>query len=98
MDEPIPSPTIPPKKPIDAHKLRIVARANKLFGRLRKAGTERDTAGNRRLLYSHYASLVLLSLFNPAMQSLRGIQEASQLKKVQKRLGTGRVSLGSLSE
>jgi Transposase DDE domain len=98
--------TVPPppakqkkKEPIkEAHRLRIVERANKLFGRLSKAGTERDTAGNRELLYSHYASLVLLSLFNPAMHALRGIQEASQLKKVQKRLGTGRVSLGSLSE
>src|SRR5687767_3184338 len=43
-------------------RLRIVARANELFARLRHAGCERDTAGNRRLLYSHYASLVLLSL------------------------------------
>jgi hypothetical protein len=82
----------------DVRHLRVVTRANKLFRRLRQAGTERDAAGNRQLLYSHYASLVLLSLFNPAMQSLRGIQEASGLKKVQERLGTGRVSLGSLSE
>lgn len=87
------------KKPIESVlQLRIVERANALFERLRRAGTERDKAGNRHLLYSHYASLILLSHFNPAMQSLRGIQEASQLKKVQKRLGTGRVSLGSLSE
>ena len=85
-------------KTFDIHKLKIVKRANSLFARLRKVGTERDKAGNRRLLYSHYASLVLLSQFNPAMQSLRGIQEASQLKKVQKQLGTGRASLGSLSE
>ena len=80
------------------HRLRIVARANALFARLRDAGCERDSAGNRRLLYSHYASLVLLGLFNPAMQSLRGLQSASPLRRVQKKLGTGRVSLGSLSE
>jgi Transposase DDE domain len=87
------------KKPLETVlQLRVVERANGLFERLRGAGTERDKAGNRTLLYSHYASLILLSHFNPAMQSLRGIQEASQLKKVQKRLGTGRVSLGSLSE
>lgn len=78
--------------------LKIVRRANRLFARLRDAGTERDTAGNRTLLYSHYASLVLLGLFNPALQTLRGLQQASQLKGVQKRLGVGRASLGSLSE
>ena len=78
--------------------LRVVARANDLFARVRDAGCERDAAGNRRLLYSHYASLVLLSLFNPAMQTLRGLQSASELRHVQKKLGTGRASLGSLSE
>jgi len=78
--------------------LRIVGRANDLFSRLRDVGTQRDTAGNRHLLYSHYASLILLSMFNPAMQSMRGLQEASELKKVQERLGIERASLGSLSE
>lgn len=77
---------------------RLVARANQLFARLAECGTERDTAGNRKLLYSHYASLVLLSFFNPALQTLRGLQQASALKSVQKRLGVGRTSLGSLSE
>jgi Transposase DDE domain len=78
--------------------LRIVQRANHLFQRLRDAGTERDKSGNRTLLFSHYASLILLSMFNPTMQSLRGLQSASEIKRVQKRLGCGRASLGSLSE
>jgi hypothetical protein len=82
----------------DIHRLRVVRRAKALFARLADAGCERDAAGNRTLLYSHYASLVLLSLFNPVMQSLRGIHTASGFKKVQKQLGTGRASLGSLSE
>lgn len=84
--------------PLEVRHYRILKRARHLFDRLHQAGTERDTAGNRTLHYSHYASLILLSLFNPAMQTLRGLQQASQLKKVQKRLGMGRVSLGSLSE
>jgi hypothetical protein len=84
--------------PDGIYKLKLVARAKGLFGRLCKAGTERDTAGNRRLLYSNYAALVLLSMFNPAMQTLRGLQQMSELKRVQKRLGVGRVSLGSFSE
>jgi hypothetical protein len=69
-----------------------------LLKRLAPAGCERDTAGNRRLLYSQYASLILLGLFNPTMQSLRGLSELSRLKKVQKILGGGKASIGSLSE
>jgi hypothetical protein len=88
----------PPPLELDIQKLRIVKRARRLFECLSQAGTARDKAGNRHLLYSHYASLVLLSMFNPAIQSLRGMAQASQLKKVQKQLGTSRVSLGSLSE
>ena len=34
-----------------------------LLGQLESVGTERDSAGNRTLLFSHYAGLVLLSLF-----------------------------------
>jgi hypothetical protein len=78
--------------------LRIVKRANHLFQRIRESGTERDKAGNRTLLFSHYSSLILLSMFNPMMQSLRGLQSASEIKRVQKQLGCGRTSLGSLSE
>jgi hypothetical protein len=37
-------------------------------------------------------------LFNPIVDSMRGLQQASNLKEVQKRLGVGRASLGSLSE
>lgn len=78
--------------------LRLLERARGLFARLSAAGTERDAAGNRTFLYSHYAALVLLGLLNPALQTLRGLQEASTLRVVQKRLGLKRVSLGSLSE
>jgi len=42
--------------------------------------------------------LVLLYLFNPIVTSLRGLQQASDFKKVQKKLGSPRASLGSLSE
>ena len=42
--------------------------------------------------------MVLLFYFNPIVDSLRGIQQASQLGKIQKNLGCSRASLGSLSE
>jgi hypothetical protein len=69
-----------------------------LFVRLRDVGTARDRAGNRDLFMDQYCMLVLLFLFNPVVDSLRSIQRASQLAKVQKALGCPRVSLGSLSE
>lgn len=77
---------------------RIVKQAVAAFDRLHDIGTERDSAGNRQLRFSHFASLVLLSFFNPAMQSLRGMQRASAFERIHKLLGGGRCSLGSLSE
>src|SRR5581483_6399512 len=42
--------------------------------------------------------LILLFLFNPAIKSLRSLQQASMLKNVQRRLKCPRASLGSFSE
>lgn len=70
----------------------------KILEPLHKIGTQRDRAHNRNLHMDQYCLLVLLWLYNPVIDSLRGIQQASELKKVQKRLGVGRASLGSLSE
>ena len=69
-----------------------------LFERLHGVGCERDRASNRRLHMDQYCALVLLFLFNPCVRSLRALQQASELKKVQKQLGCSRASLGSLSE
>ena len=69
-----------------------------LLGRLHDAGTERDRAGNRSLHFDQYCSLVLLALFNPTLRSLRSLQQASELSKVQQDLGVSRTSLGSFSE
>lgn len=69
-----------------------------LLERLHHEGCQRDRAGNRQLHYDNYCLLVLLYLFNPIVTSLRGIQQASELKKVQRKLGCPRASLGALSE
>jgi hypothetical protein len=65
---------------------------------LHQDATARDRAGNRRLFYDQYACLILLYFFNPIVNSLRGIQQASELDKVQRLVGGKRVSRGSLSE
>ena len=65
---------------------------------LHEVGTERDKAGNRKLFFDQYAGLILLYFFSPVLTSLRGIQQASGLRKVQRLLGKQKASLGSLSE
>ena len=69
-----------------------------LLESLRHVGCERDRAGNRLLHMDQYMALLLLYLFNPICVSLRSLQQASELKKVQRKLGVPRASLGSLSE
>lgn len=69
-----------------------------LLERLHDNATARDRAGNRCLFYDQYACLLLLFFFNPVVKSLRGIQQASTLGKVQRLFGCDRVSRGSLSE
>jgi hypothetical protein len=78
--------------------LKYLKRIASLLKRLRPVGCARDRAGNRNLFFDQYCGLMLLYMFNPIVTSLRGMQQTSQLKKVQRLLGCGRASLGSLSE
>lgn len=82
----------------DVVGLKYFDRLMPLLERLHDVGTQRDRAGNRELFFDQYCAYILLFLFNPIVTSLRGIQRASELKKVQKKLGCSRASLGSLSE
>jgi Transposase DDE domain len=65
---------------------------------LHDQATARDGAGNRLLHCDQLVSLLLLYFFSPVLTSLRGLQQASGLAKVQARLGCPRVGLGTLSE
>jgi len=78
--------------------LKYLKKLLPLLHELHDVGCARDKAGNRKLHYDQYCLLLLLYFFNPAMRSLRALQQASELKKVQRKLGVGRTSLGSLSE
>lgn len=93
-----PSDRQPKIKESDITGLKYFEQLAPLLRRLHDDGCQRDTAGNRKLHYDQYCMLILLYLFNPVVTSLRGIQQASELKKVQRRLGCSRASLGSLSE
>jgi hypothetical protein len=82
----------------DITGLKYFDKLKPLLERLHECGCERDKAGNRDLHYDQYCMLILLYLFNPVVTSLRGIQQASELGKVQRKLGCARAALGSLSE
>jgi hypothetical protein len=90
-----------PSDPANAtvvHGLKYLDQLNSLLKHLHGVGCQRDAAHNRKLHYDQYCMLILLFLFNPAIKALRGLQQTSELKSVQKRLGCPRVSLGSFSE
>jgi len=82
----------------DVTGLKYFDKLAPLLARLHEVGCQRDKAGNRRLHFDQYCMLVLLFLFNPVVRSLRAIEQASELRKVQRKLGCQRASLGSLSE
>jgi hypothetical protein len=52
----------------------------------------------RRLKQQDYLSLLLFGLFNPVVESMRGLCAASHLARVQKEICSHPVSLGSFSE
>jgi hypothetical protein len=85
-------------KQADLQGFKYLRKLLPLFERLHEAGCERDSAGNRMLHYDQYCCLILLQLFSPAVATLRLIQKASAMEKVQRILGCARTSLGSLSE
>ena len=58
-----------------------------LLARLHDVGCERDKAGNRTLHFDQQCMLVLPFSFNPVTRYLGAIEQASQLRKVQQKLG-----------
>jgi IS4 transposase len=87
-----------PVREADLCGFKYIQLLGPLLQRLHSVGTARDKAGNRQLFFDQYTALLLLYFFSPVVTSLRGLQQASGLDKVQRLLGIRRASLGSLSE
>lgn len=64
----------------DIQGLKHFAKIRKLLKSLHKTGCDR--ANNRNLHMDEYCLGVLLNMFNPTITSLRGIQQASELRNV----------------
>ncbi|UUO09261.1 IS4 family transposase [Blastopirellula sp. J2-11] len=86
------------QQPIHLQGLKYFAKLRPLLAQLHDDATARDTAGNRTLHFDQYCMLVLLYVLNPGISSLRALSQASELTKVQAKLGNAKASLGSLSE
>ena len=78
----------------DLQGFKFFERLRGLFATLHSSAAHR----NRKLFYDEYAMGLLFYFFNPALNSLRGLQRATGFEKVQKALGLRRMSLGSMSE
>jgi Transposase DDE domain len=88
----------PDPRPSSLQGQRLVQPVLKLITRLHGIGAERDRAGNRKLFYDQYVTLLLMYFCNPALESLRALQQATGWEKTRQKLGIERASLGSLSE
>lgn len=82
----------------DITGLKYFERIAPLLKDLHAEGCQRDKANNRKLFYDQLCMLMLMAMFNPIVDSLRGMEQASELEKVQERLKCRRASFGSLSE
>jgi hypothetical protein len=78
--------------------VNFLRRLEPLLARVRGASCERDRAGNRELFFDHLCSLILLTFFNPSVETLRDLNRASRIPQVRKKLGCKSTSVGSLSE
>jgi len=91
-------PLQPPVTEDQLQGFRYLDHFRPLFDGLHACATARDRAGNRELFFDQYACLLLLYFFSPTLTSLRGLQQATELDKVQQRLGVRRTLRGALSE
>ena len=87
---------VPPSSPLQGQ--RLLQPLLKLAERLHGVGAQRDHAGNRELFYDQYLVLLLMYFFNPSLQSLRALRQATGWEKTRQKLGIKQTSLGSLSE
>ena len=85
---------VQPKKPgeirvSDLRAFKLFKPFGKFLEKLRQA--EPVTSKKRELHFDEYVSLLLFYFFNPVVESLRGLQATTKLKKVQRKVCNRRV-------
>jgi len=98
MNETPPSPrgraAKPPVNDADVQGGQLLVRIMRLLAPLH----EHRPDAKRRLHYDEFCAWLLIYFFTPALDSLRGLQQASDIASLRQRLGLPRFSLGSFSE
>lgn len=97
----VPVPVTPALREKDLQRWRLIERfevalAAEVAQRGGLAGTWADP--DRQLQLQHYLGLFLFGLFNPVVETMRGLCGASALARVQREVSGRKVSLGSFSE
>jgi len=97
----VPTITTRPIREKDLQRWRLIERfqsalATEAAARGGWSGTWADP--ERQLQLEQYLSVFLFGLFNPVVESMRGLCEATELERVQREVSGRRVSLGSFSE
>ena len=86
-----------PKAPVQAAQIRGL-KYLRAFWEVLEPLRQIPSHGNRQFFMDQYVSLLLLHFFNPTLDSLRALQQATGLDNVQEVLGVRRTSLGAMSE
>lgn len=86
-----------PKPKITEDQIRGVKYLRDIMGLLEPLHAHKD-CHNRELHYDEYVAYLLLYFFTPVLDSMRGLQQASDFKVLKRKLGLRRFSLGSFSE
>lgn len=97
----MPKTTTPAVKPSDLQRWRLIERFRAVLAEevQQRGGPDGTWADPRRELeLEHYLGLFLFGLFNPVVETMRGLCEASELARVQREVCGRRISLGSFSE
>ena len=84
----------PPLRPKDVHGLKYL----RSFEELLKPLADLPVHGNRQFCMDHWVCLLLLHFFNPVLDSMRALQEATDFQNIQNVVGVKHTSLGSMSE
>jgi hypothetical protein len=87
-----------PKPPLSEAGLRQGQKYLRSFQELLRPLADLPAHGNRKFHYDDWVCLLLLHFYNPVLNSLRSLAEATDFQSIQDFVGVGHTSLGSMSD
>jgi hypothetical protein len=86
------------KEPLTESNVRQGQKYLRSFGEIFKPLAELPAHGNRQFHYDDWVCLLLLHFFNPVLNSLRSLAEATDFAGIQDFVGVKHTALGSMSD